>query len=115
MKNIVLYLLFIISIVALFGFAFSMAQDKEPAGQKLFTTSKCTTCHTVQSLGITSNKKDAVDISKTGDTYKADFLVKYLNKESKINDKLHKVAFKGSADDLNTLAGWLGSLKTAKK
>lgn len=115
MKNIVLYLLFIMSIIALFGFAFSMAQDKEPNGQKLFTTNKCTTCHSVQAAGITSNKKDATDLSKTGDTYKTDFLVKYLNKEVKINDKLHKIAFKGSAEDLKVLAGWLNSLKTAKK
>ncbi len=115
MKNIVLYLLFIMSIIALFGFAFPMAQDKEPSGQKLFTTNKCTTCHSVQSVSITSTKKDATDLSKTGDTYKTDFLVKYLNKEVKINDKLHKIAFKGSAEDLNTLAGWLNSLKTAKK
>lgn len=114
MKNIVLFLLFIVSIVALFGFAFSMAQNKEPDGQKLFTDNKCTVCHSVASLGITSNKKDAVDLSKTGDTYKADFLIQYLNKESKINNKLHKVAFKGSSEDLKTLAGWLNSNKTKK-
>ena len=114
MKNIVLYLLFIMSIVALFGFAFSMAQEKEPDGQKIFVNSKCTVCHSVQSAGITSNKKEAVDLSKTGDNYKTDFIVKYLNKEVKINDKLHKLAFKGSSEDLNTVAGWLNSLKTAK-
>lgn len=114
MKNIVLYLLFIISIIALFGFAFSMAQDKGPSGQKLFLDNKCNVCHSVQSLSITSTKKDAVDLSKTGDTYKADFITKYLNKESKINNKLHKVAFKGSAEDLTIISGWLNSLKTEK-
>jgi cytochrome c553 len=114
MKNIVLYLLFVITIVALFGFAFSMAQEKVPAGQKIFSDSKCTTCHSVTSVGLISKKKDATDLSKTGDTYKTDFLVKYLNKEVKINDKQHKAAFKGSADDLKVLADWLSSLKSSK-
>ena len=102
------------SIVALFGFAFSMAQEKEPDGKTIFVNSKCAVCHSVVSSDITSNKKDAVDLSKTGDTYKTDFIIKYLNKESKINDKPHKIVFKGSSEDLNTLAGWLNSLKTAK-
>ncbi len=112
MKNIVLYLLFIMSIVALFGFAFSMAQDNEPAGKTIFINSKCSGCHTVQSADITSKNKNAVDLSKTGDNLQPDFIVNYLNKEVKLNDKQHKIAFKGSADDLNTLADWLVSLKT---
>jgi cytochrome c553 len=114
MKNIVLYLLFIISIVALFGFAFSMAQEKIPSGQKIFLNNKCTVCHSVQKAGITSNKKDAIDLSKTGDNYKADFIIPYLNKEVKQNDKLHKTAFKGSGEDLTSLAAWLTSLKSTK-
>ena len=114
MKNIVLYLLFILSIVALFGFAFSMAQEKVPAGQKIFSDAKCSACHTVESAGITSKKKDAVDLSKTGDNYKTDFIIKYLNKEVKLNDKLHKTAFKGSAEDLKSLSSWLTSLKSSK-
>ena len=102
------------SIVALFGFAFSMAQEKEPDGQKIFLSSKCTFCHSVESAGIISKKKDAVDLSYTGDNYNTDLIVQFLNKEAKINDNLHKVAFKGSAADLNNLAVWLNSFKTAK-
>lgn len=114
MKNIVLYLLFIITIVALFGFAFSMAQETIPAGQKIFLESKCTSCHSVTSAGITSGKKDAVDLSQTGDNNQTDFIIQYLNKETKQNDKLHKIAFKGSAEDLKELASWLSSLKSAR-
>lgn len=113
MKNIVLYLLFIMSIVALFGFAFSMAQEKIPAGQKIYSDNKCSTCHTVEAANLTSNRK-AVDLSKTGENYKTDFVISYLNKEVKINDKAHKIAFKGSAEDLKTLAEWLTSLKSNK-
>lgn len=114
MKNIMLYLLFIISIVALFGFVFSMAQENEPGGQKIFLNSKCTACHSVVSAGITSNNKNAVDLSNAGKNYKTDFMIRYLNKEEKINGNLHKIVFKGSSEDLNTLAGWLISLKSSK-
>ncbi len=114
MKNIVFYLLFVIAIVALFGFAFSMAQGTLPAGQKIFLESKCSACHSLNAAGITSSKKDAVDLSKTGDNLKTDFIIRYLNKEVKQNDKLHKTAFKGSAENLNSLASWLSSLKSTK-
>ncbi|HKB85757.1 MAG TPA: c-type cytochrome [Ignavibacteriaceae bacterium] len=114
MKNIVFYLLFVAAIVALFGFAFSMAQETVPAGQKIFLESKCTACHSVNTAGITSNKKEAVDLSKTGDNLNTNFITRYLNKEVKQNDKLHKTAFKGSAENLNTLASWLTSLQSAK-
>ncbi len=114
MKNIVFYLLFVMAIVALFGFAFSMAQEAVPAGQKIFLESKCSACHSVNTVGIASNKKDAVDLSATGDNFNTDFIIRYLNKEVKQNDKLHKTAFKGSAENLNTLAAWLNSLKSAK-
>ncbi len=115
MKNVVIYLLFVLTIVALFGFAFSMAQNKEPDGKQIFVNNKCITCHSVTSADLTSKKKDAVDLSKTGNSYKTTFLTKYLNKEEKINNKVHKVGFKGSAEELKTLSEWLNSLKTPKK
>lgn len=91
-----------------------MAQEKIPAGQKIFSDSKCSACHTIEKADLTSNKKAAVDLSNTGDNYKTDFIIKYLNKEVKNDNKLHKIAFKGSAEDLKTLAEWLTSLKSNK-
>ena len=111
MKNIFSYLFFIFLIVALYGFAFSFAQSKGPDGKKIFDTQKCNLCHSVTTAGITSKKKDAVDLSTVGSTYKADFLAKYLKKDAKIKDAVHKVAFKGTDEETASLVKWLESLK----
>ncbi len=110
MKNVMLFLLFVFSIVILYGITFSMANDKEPAGQKVFVEKKCQSCHSVESAGLVSKKKDAVDLSGAGKLNK-DFIIKYLNKEEKLNDQAHKMAFKGTPEELQELAGWLESLK----
>jgi cytochrome c2 len=101
--------MFVIAI--LYGFAFSFGQDKVPAGQKIFVDSKCQMCHSVESAGLTSKNKNAVDLSNVGSTYKVDFLKKWLTKNEKIKDNLHKVAFKGDDKNLNELTSWLESLK----
>lgn len=109
MKNVISYLMFVFFVVALYGFTFSFTGDD--AGKVVFETSKCNTCHTVTSASIDSKKKDAVDLSVTGSTYKADFFTKYLKKEAKIGDKAHKTAFKGTDAELASLTKWLESLK----
>ena len=98
-------------IVALYGFAFSFAQTKGADAKKIFETQKCNACHTVTIDGITSKKKDAVDLSTVGSTYKADFLTKYLKKDAKIKDVAHKVALKGTDEEQIALVKWLASLK----
>jgi len=111
MKNIFSYLLFILVIVALYGFAFSFAQEKGADAKKVFVAQKCDMCHTVTSASITSKKKDAVDLSSIGISNKADFFAKYLKKEVKVKDNLHKVAFKGTDEELSAMSKWLESLK----
>jgi cytochrome c553 len=112
MKNTFLYILFISAIVALFAFAFSFSQNQDLTGRQIFIDSKCNNCHTVTSNEIISKKDDAVDLSNAGNTGDAQLLKSYLIKEAKINDKDHKIKFKGSDEELNALAEWLASLKT---
>ena len=112
MKDTFLYVLFISAIVALFAFAFSFSQDQNLDGKQIFFDSKCNTCHTVTSNKITSKKDDAIDLSNAGSIGDAQLISNYLLKEAKINDKDHKVIFKGSEAELNTLSDWLSSLKT---
>lgn len=94
----------------------SIAQDAKD-GKTIFTEAKCLNCHAVASQGIeaTNKKTKAPDLSNVGATYKADFIKKYLTKEEQINDKKHLIAFKGTPDELTTLATWLEGLKTAPK
>jgi hypothetical protein len=111
MKDTFLYVLFISAIVALFAFAFSFSQNQDLNGKQIFIDSKCNNCHTVNSNEITSKKDDAVDLSNAGSVGDAQLIKTYLLKETKINDKDHKIKFKGSGAELYTLAEWLASLK----
>jgi mono/diheme cytochrome c family protein len=111
MKNILIYLGLVITIVALYGFAFTIADDKSDDGKKVFVDNKCNMCHTVTNAGIESKKSDAVDLSTVGKDRTVEFLTKYLKKEAKLNDKDHKSSYKGTDEDLATLVEWLSTLK----
>ncbi len=113
MKNIISYFLFIFVIVGLYGFAFVIGQDSEPVGKKVFLESKCTVCHSVDSENISSGKKNAVDLSKVGDNLSSEFLQNYLIKNETINGKKHKISFKGSKEELQSISNWL--VKTQKE
>ena len=111
MKNILIYLGLVITIVALYGFAFTIADDESDDGKKVFVDNKCNMCHTVTNAGIESKKSDAVDLSTVGKDRTVEFLTKYLKKEAKLNDKDHKSSFKGTDEDLAKLVEWLSTLK----
>lgn len=114
MKSLLSYILFIFSIVALFGLTFSIAQEAENPGKKVFIDKKCSSCHSVKVAGLESKKKDAFDLSKSGEKRTADFLKQYLSKKAKIKDADHKSVFKGTDEELNNLTKWLESLKEKK-
>ncbi len=112
MKNLLLYIGFIIAIVALFGFTYAIAADEGPDGKQVFTDKKCMSCHSVESLEITATKKSGVvDLSAVGDELTGDFLLKYLMKEEKLHDKSHPTKFNGTDEELKALVDWLLTLK----
>jgi len=111
MKDTFLFILFISAIVALFAFAFSFSQDQNIDSKQIFIDKKCTNCHTISSLGITSKKDDAFDLSNAGMVNDAEVMKSYLLKENKINEKEHKYKFKGTDEELNSLVEWLMTLK----
>jgi cytochrome c5 len=111
MKNVLIYLGLVVTIVALYGFAFTIADQSSDDGKKVFIDNKCNMCHTVTSAGIESKKSDATDLSKVGKDRTVEFLTKYLKKETKLNDKDHKASYKGTDEDLTKLVQWLSTLK----
>lgn len=115
MKSIIVYLSIIVAIVALYGFAFTISYNDDPAGKKIFVDNKCNMCHIIKSAGIESKKSDATDLSNVGAEMKKDDMIKYLKKEMKLNDKVHKTAFKGTDEELTKLVEWLSTLKTESK
>lgn len=77
--------------------------DKELAKTK-FLEAKCNTCHAFSKYSIEAKNKSpnnkAPDLSSIKIEYDKEFIIKYLHKEEKINNKNHPVAFKGNHEDL---------------
>jgi mono/diheme cytochrome c family protein len=115
MKNITIYLLLVLSVVALYGFAYAIADNDEPAGKKLFIDNKCNMCHTVKLVGIESKKSDASDIKTLDKEKSTEFWMQYLMKKEKLNGKDHKTAFKGSEEDLAKIVEWLLTIEEIKE
>ena len=90
---------------------------KEPAGKTIFLENKCNTCHSIDSFGITKKlaSSKAPDLSNVGSEKKADWIIKWLKKEETLNDKKHLATFKGTEEDMKTVAAWLESLKKPKE
>jgi cytochrome c553 len=62
----------------------------------------------------TTTSRKPPDLSGVGLVRKADWIKGYLQKKESIEDRKHMKAFKGTDEELATLAGWLESLKDEK-
>ncbi|MBT8386339.1 MAG: cytochrome c [Ignavibacteria bacterium] len=96
---------------ALFVLGFSFNSFDDPDGKKLFEDNKCNLCHSVSTVGIEAEKKagkmaggDLIDLA---DSYEADWIVKYVKKETEKEGKSHKKPFKGTDEELQALVDWL--------
>jgi len=101
----------VLAAVALFAFSNVRAEDAKKDGKAIFTASKCTMCHTFDAAGIKKLEKKT-DIAGG---MAADKVEKYLMQESELNGKKHKTKFKGTPEDLATMAKWIASVKAGKK
>jgi cytochrome c553 len=124
-------------LMATAGSAVADDAKKAPDGKPIFLSYKCSSCHEIASQGITKPKAAATpaatpaapatpgtpatttarkppDLSGVGMVRKADWIKGYLQKTESIEDRKHMKAFKGTDQELATLAGWLESLKDEK-
>jgi mono/diheme cytochrome c family protein len=104
-----------IVIVALAGLV-PAAVYADHAGPKVFEANKCSNCHSVEKVKIArkiqSEKMAGPDLSKIGDERDAAWIVKFAMREVEVDGKQHKNEYKGTKDDLQTIANWLASLKS---
>ena len=78
-------------------------------GKMIFMAQKCNMCHSVPTAGVTATTKsekmkgpDLVNLKHDAAAIEA-----YLKKAGKIEGKDHKVAWKGTDAELDTLVAWL--------
>ena len=104
------------ALLALLGLASAPGTAFAADAKELFAAGKCVKCHSVDSQGIAAKPKageedEVHDLSKVGSERTADWIQKFLRKEEAIEGKKHKLKYRGSDADLQTLATWLASLK----
>ena len=110
------------------GAGVALAQgEKAPTGKDLFLTAKCNTCHSITAAGIEKKKattpeekaektdKKPPDLSSVGLEKKADWIAKFLTKKETLDGEKHKKLYKGTDEELKTLAAWLETQKAPKK
>ena len=97
--------------------------DTTPAGQQVFVAQKCQMCHTVFSADIGEPKAEDAkeeeeeevsgppDLSLAGTGRTAEWLSLFLQKKETLNEKKHMLKFKGTDEELATLANWILTLK----
>ena len=83
-------------------------------GKSIFVSNKCNSCHSIQSQGISKVAGETVnastqppDLSGVGLKHNAAWITKYLKKQETLDGEKHLKKFKGSDEDLGTLAAWL--------
>ena len=108
--------------MVLFGFLATGAithNRAEKDGKTIFTDAKCSNCHSISTQGIVGLRKEGGakpnDLSNTGGKFKAAWIEKWLLKEETLNNKKHMRKFKGTPEELHTLAAWLETLKDPSK
>lgn len=110
-------------LLTLFSFKAAVAAE-EPAGQKIYIKQKCSQCHPIEALKIAKvesdeeeaeeadeEKVDPPDLSGVGKERTAEWIVKWEKKEEQIKGRKHKKKYKGTDEELKTLAEWLATLK----
>ncbi|GBD03236.1 hypothetical protein HRbin19_00517 [bacterium HR19] len=100
-----------------FGFLTFPAYAKTE--KEIFIENKCNKCHSVKAQEIEplpkslKEDKEIHDLSGVGVKRDADWIKKWLKKEvANEEGKKHKEKWKGSDEDLDTLANWLAKQKT---
>ncbi len=115
-KNICPISLATLTVFALIvGFAsFSQAIDEAP-GHTLFLGKKCNLCHSVDSLGIPkkSEKMEGADLSDAGNQVADAAWVRGWMQQTVLRegDVKHKKKWKGTDEELSTIADWVMTLK----
>ena len=104
--------------------------DQAPGGKDLFVTSKCNSCHSIETEKVELKKtanadkgaatataaRKKPDLSGVGAKKDAAWISQYLLKEVKLETKLHpSVKLRGTPEELQVLSDWLASLKTPGK
>lgn len=103
----------------------AQAGEAKADAKALFTTMKCNSCHSISAQGVKvletegeeaeepGEAKKVPDLSGVGLERNAAWIKDFLNKKADIEGRKHRKKFEGTPADLDALANWLATQKTA--
>jgi mono/diheme cytochrome c family protein len=94
--------------------SFASVSQATGDGKAIFEANKCNLCHSIDSQGITkkSEKMEGAELSDVGNRLEsADWLKAFIKQEETKEGEKHKKKYKGTDEELDTLANWIMSLK----
>ena len=84
-------------------------------GKEAYLKARCDRCHAIasQEIDATTNSERMLgpDLGEMSAERSVDWIVRYVKKEVDIDDKTHRFTFKGTDEDLQTIAEWLVGLR----
>jgi mono/diheme cytochrome c family protein len=104
-----------IAVVMLLG-GYSSTGFAEGKPADVFVSQKCNLCHSLKAAGIEAKvpKPKGGDLSGIGSQHDADWIRGVVKQETMIAGTKHPIPFKGSDEQLKTLADWLAAQKSAQ-
>ena len=92
-------------------FATAPLLAQEVDGRAVYEAESCNLCHGVPTVGIAatarSERLKGPDLVNLSDHYEAEWLAKYVKKETDKEGRSHTRPFKGSDEELQALVDWL--------
>ena len=114
-KRLLAVVAFVLPLLVIWFAVTPSRADEAGGGKELFEKSKCNTCHSIDSQGITakttSEKMKGPDLSDVGDKHDAKWIDGWLQHVEKKDGKAHKGTFKGTDEERAKLIAWLVTLK----
>lgn len=118
MKRNLLLVMVAFAVMVSMNFAAGKGPDDKVAdteAKALFVDNKCNSCHSISKAGVDrkggTQSSKIPDLSAVGSKHDADWMSKFLKKETDMNGKKHTVPWKGTDEQLATMTAWLATLK----
>lgn len=102
-----------VTITATLGLAATGQVDPDE-GKAAFSENGCNRCHGVETQDIEATisveRLRGPDLSHIGSERDTDWIVGWVKRDQTVDDKPHPAPYRGSDDDLRTIAEWLVQL-----
>lgn len=93
--------------------ALSAAPRGQDDGRDVYTEAGCARCHSVEAAGLEATGSERMrgpDLTTVGASHDEAWVIGVMRQEIELGDGPHRVSFRGTDEELATIAAWLVQL-----